>query len=93
MTHRGGVARSPRAKAVHLCRGTSVRPDGPAGLIGDGRSGVVWEHLGDVPLLREAPPSVFNLIGLLIVGLIIYALYGYRNSHLGRGEVGTERET
>ena len=30
-----------------------------------------------------------GLMGCLHNGLIIYALYGYRNSHLGRGEVGT----
>lgn len=41
-------------------------------------------------LMTELGVTNWIRFGLwLIVGLIIYALYGYRNSHLGRGEVGT----
>ncbi len=41
-------------------------------------------------LMTELGVTNWIRFGLwLLVGLIIYALYGYRNSHLGRGEVGT----
>ena len=41
-------------------------------------------------LMTELGVTNWIRFGLwLLVGLIIYALYGYRNSHLGRGDVGT----
>ncbi len=41
-------------------------------------------------LMTELGVTNWLRFGLwLLVGLVIYALYGYRNSHLGRGEVGT----
>lgn len=44
-------------------------------------------------LMTELGVTNWIRFGLwLIAGLIIYALYGYRNSHLGRGEVGAVPE-
>jgi len=44
-------------------------------------------------LMTELGVTNWIRFGLwLLVGLIIYALYGYRHSHLGRGEVGVVAE-